>query len=70
MEPVSVPVMVSMTNESDGVAISPNAVVQNMKGPPESVLDVSVAHAWLLFWIQLGSADPTMGLPGKFCSKY
>jgi hypothetical protein len=59
-------VTVSVTEESDGVAVNPNAVVPDIKEPPDSVLDVPVAQALPPVWVQLGSEDPTMGLPGKF----
>lgn len=58
--------MRSVTEDSESVAVKPKAVVPDMKKLPDSVLDVPVAHARSLVWVQLGSADPTMGLPGKF----
>lgn len=64
--PVTVPVTVSVTEDSDGVATKLKAVVPDMEEPPDRVLDVPVAQARSLFWVQLGSADPTMGLLGKF----
>jgi len=59
-------VTVSVTEESVGEAVRPRAVVPDMKEPPARVLDAPVAQAQPLVWVQLGSADPTMGLPRKF----
>ena len=57
---------VRVTLESDGVAVNPRAVVPDINVSPDTVLDTPVAHARSLFWVQLGSANPTIGLPGKF----
>jgi hypothetical protein len=45
MLPVCVPVTVSVTDGSDGVAVRLRAVVPDMKEPPGRVLDVPVAQA-------------------------